>query len=227
MMELDDIVPSEISFHKQLFASNFSHIFLVTIRGQPCVMKHHGRGPRRYYEPEDREVDIHVLETTAYRRLQAKGVCDRGIVPRFLGSMRKFDPALCQPYLEKFLEDEYPPSALFLEYIPNMEMVDIHNFTPERADKLIYGIREIHKALVLHNDPRPRNMIVAPGTEGEEERVLWIDFDRAETYDQDTITDRQKYFLFEEEQIVIEFKEVMEMDCKKGEIEEAYLFFCT
>ncbi|KAJ5958153.1 uncharacterized protein N7479_005303 [Penicillium vulpinum] len=49
---------------------------------------HHGRGPRRYYEPEDRELDIHVLETTAYTRLKEQGLCDRGIAPDFLGSIR-------------------------------------------------------------------------------------------------------------------------------------------
>lgn len=38
-------------------------------------------------------------------------------------------------------------------------------------------IREIHKARVVHGDPYPRNMMVQPETD----RVLWIDFDRAQT----------------------------------------------
>ena len=38
--------------------------------------------------------DIHVLETTAYTRLKEQGLCERGIVPDFLGSMRKFDLTL-------------------------------------------------------------------------------------------------------------------------------------
>ncbi|KAL4778626.1 hypothetical protein BJX76DRAFT_342755 [Aspergillus varians] len=179
----------------------------------------------------DRELDIHVLETTAYRRMREKGLCDRGIVPHFLGSMRKFDPSSCKPYLRKFLEDEYPPSALFLEYIPNMETIHLGNFTPQRAEKLVQGIREIHKALVLHKDPKPRNMILATDpNEGErsmEERILWIDFDRAETYDEDKITDEEKGWIEEEEQIVCEFKQFMEADCKTGKIERAYLFYCT
>ncbi|CAI7652094.1 unnamed protein product [Penicillium glandicola] len=91
---------------------------------------HHGRGPRCYYEPEDVELDIHVLEATAYTRLKEQGLCDRGIVPDFLGSMRKFDPALCQPHLKKFLDDEYPPSAIFLEYIAGLEMIILDNYTP-------------------------------------------------------------------------------------------------
>ncbi|KAL4969494.1 uncharacterized protein BDV14DRAFT_84402 [Aspergillus stella-maris] len=166
--DLDDVVPSEITFHKKLAASTFAYVFLVSIRGQACVMKvHHGVGPRKYYDTE-RELDIHVLEATAYRRLQDKGVCDRGIVPRFLGAMRKFDPSLCLPQLRKFVRDEHLPSALFLEYIPNMEPLQLHNFTTERADNLMEGIRQIHNALVLHNDPKPRNKMLAMQPNGKE-----------------------------------------------------------
>lgn len=45
--------------------------------------KHHGRGPPEYYEPKDRELDIHILESKAYRRLKQQGLCDLGIVPTF------------------------------------------------------------------------------------------------------------------------------------------------
>ncbi|OQE35385.1 hypothetical protein PENCOP_c013G00037 [Penicillium coprophilum] len=84
-------------------------------------VEHHERGPRRYYEPEGRELDIHVLQTTAYTRLKEKGLCDCGIVPDFLGSMGNFDPTLCQPDLKNFRGDEYPPSAMFLEYIGTLD----------------------------------------------------------------------------------------------------------
>lgn len=53
--------------------------------------------------------------------------------------MDKFDPKLCQPHLKMFLEDEYPPSALFLEYIPNMEMINIHNYTEVRIEQSSSG----------------------------------------------------------------------------------------
>lgn len=49
-----------------------------------------------------------------------------------------------------FPEDEYPPNAILLEYIPNIEMIPLHNFTTEKADGFIEGIREIHKAGVRH-----------------------------------------------------------------------------
>lgn len=147
-----------------------------------------------------------MLESTAYTRLRDKGLCDRGIVPRFLGSMRKFDQSLCQPYLEMFLDDEYPPSAIFLEYIPNMEMITLNNYTQQRMDNLIAGIREIHKTLVLHGDLKPRNMMVV---KDDPERVIWIDFDRAVTYEEASITDSEKSLLEDEEITLVYFKQFM------------------
>ncbi|OAT02072.1 uncharacterized protein BDCG_17367 [Blastomyces dermatitidis ER-3] len=53
-MEFNNIKSSEIIFKEKLFASDYSVIFLVMVSGRICVMKvHHGRGPRRYYEPKD------------------------------------------------------------------------------------------------------------------------------------------------------------------------------
>ncbi|KAK9366983.1 hypothetical protein V1509DRAFT_641104 [Lipomyces kononenkoae] len=130
-----NVKPIEIVFWKKLCASSFSVVFLVNVRNQTCIMKvHHGRGPRRYYEPENRELDIHVLEFTVYVRLKDRGLCDRGIVPNFLGSMRKFDASLWQPHLQMFLDDEYPPSTIFLEYINGLEMIGLHNYTQRRMD---------------------------------------------------------------------------------------------
>ncbi|KAH3208981.1 hypothetical protein KXV77_008236, partial [Aspergillus fumigatus] len=94
-----------------------------------------------------RELDIHVLECSAYRRLKEHGLCDSGLVPNFLGSMRKFDPHLCQPHLNSFLYDEHLPSAIFLDYIPDLEMINIHNCTEKRLNNLITGVQEIHRAL--------------------------------------------------------------------------------
>lgn len=127
-------------------------------------------------------------------------------MPRFLGSMRKFDQSLCQPYLEMFLDDEYPPSAIFLEYIPNMEMITLNNYTQQRMDNLIAGIREIHKTLVLHGDLKPRNMMVV---KDDPERVIWIDFDRAVTYEEASITDSEKSLLEDEEITLVYFKQFM------------------
>ncbi|ODH45572.1 hypothetical protein GX48_08351 [Paracoccidioides brasiliensis] len=268
-MELNNIKPSEIVFKAKLFASDYSVIFLVIVHGQICVMKvHHGRGPRRYYEPKDRELDIHVLESAAYRRLRDRGLyreldihvlesaayrrlrdrglCERGVIPRFLGTMEKFDPKPCQPYLKMFLDDKYLPSAIFLEYIPNLEMIHLHNYTQRRKDNFLKGIQEIHGAGVRHRDPKPRNMMIV---KDDSERVVWIDFDRAETYNL-PVTDEQKRLLDEEEEIVLGFWDCLvsapiaarlrgfatdskshyllqQADCAKGKLDEAYLFYCT
>ncbi|KAJ5873313.1 hypothetical protein N7455_003856 [Penicillium solitum] len=66
-MKLDDVKPTEIIFKKEIFASTHSFIFPVDIRQQTCVMKvHHERGPRRYYEPKGRELDIHMAQTAVW-----------------------------------------------------------------------------------------------------------------------------------------------------------------
>jgi hypothetical protein len=82
-------------------------------------------------------------------------------------------------------------------------MISLENYTEQRIDNLIEGIRQIHKALVQNRDPKPRNMMVVADTP---ETVVWLDFDRAETYDEDKITAEQKDLLDEEEEIVKGFK---------------------
>ncbi|KAL4795508.1 hypothetical protein BDV19DRAFT_166160 [Aspergillus venezuelensis] len=125
--------------------------------------------------------------------------------------MRKFDPSLCLLQLRKFFRDEHLSSALFLEYLPNMEPLQLHNLSTERADKLVEGIRQIHNSLVRHNDPKPRNMMLAMQPNGEE-RVLWIDLGRAETYDNESITAKQHGFIEFEDKLVLQFKKSMVSD---------------
>jgi hypothetical protein len=38
-MDFSDVAPSEITFRRQLFRSEFSVVFLVDIRNKTCVMK--------------------------------------------------------------------------------------------------------------------------------------------------------------------------------------------
>ncbi|KAI9924689.1 hypothetical protein ASPWEDRAFT_172348 [Aspergillus wentii DTO 134E9] len=218
-MEMDNIKPAEIIFKEKLYSSQHSIIFLVTIRN---ITQHHGRGPRLYYESANRELDIHIVEATAYHRLKQFGLCDRGIVPNFLGTMRKFNPSLCRPHLDTFLEDEYPPSAIFLEYIPGLEMIYLNNYTPQRMDNLVTGIQEIHKAGVLHADPKPRNMMVVAG---DAERVVWLDFDRSYTYTLGSMTEQEQARLENEEVRIVGIKEYLGADCATGTLDKAYIFY--
>ncbi|KAL4952995.1 hypothetical protein BDW69DRAFT_184880 [Aspergillus filifer] len=117
-----------------------------------------------------------------------------------------------------------------------MEPLQLHNFTIERADILIEGIRQIHKVLMRYNDAKARNMMVSMGPNGKE-RVLWIDFDRAETYDEESITAKQHGYIEFEDKIVLQFKNSMkltlawmllqEADVQHGKLKEALLFYCT
>lgn len=83
-----------------------------------------------------------MREYTAYCRLKSKGLCE-GVVPNLLRRLRNFDPKLHRPHLDSFIGDKYMPSALFLQYVPQMEMVHLHNFSEERIDNLIMGIQAI------------------------------------------------------------------------------------
>ncbi|KGY14883.1 hypothetical protein PABG_12277 [Paracoccidioides brasiliensis Pb03] len=98
--------------------------------------------------------------------------------------MEWMDVTRYQHHLKVFL-NENPSSAIFLEYIPNMEMIYLHDFTKKQGEALIRGIREIHKALVLHCDAKLRNMMIV---KNDPESVVCLDFDRAQTSHAESLT---------------------------------------
>ncbi|PGH14685.1 hypothetical protein AJ79_02851 [Helicocarpus griseus UAMH5409] len=69
-------------------------------------------------------------------------------------------------------------------------MKELHwsNYTPERMQGVIKGFDETQKALVLHCDTHPRNMMVL---DRDPARAIWIDFDRAQTFSGE-LTQRHK-----------------------------------
>ncbi|OJD13345.1 hypothetical protein AJ78_06203 [Emergomyces pasteurianus Ep9510] len=62
---------------------------------------------------------------------------------------------------------------------------------------------------------------------GDPERGIWIDFDRAYTYDEHSITDRERILLDEEEETVEGIKICLEADLPEGRLNQAYIFYCT
>ena len=56
----------------------------------------------------------------------------------------------------------------------------IDNYSRKRAEGFMHLIQEIHKAGVVHDDVYPHNMVVF---DDDPERVMWIDFDRAQVDD--------------------------------------------
>ncbi|PYH96543.1 hypothetical protein BO71DRAFT_407650 [Aspergillus ellipticus CBS 707.79] len=184
-----DLSPSEVEFLEKLKESKNSVVFKVSFRGTNMYhesrSRYHDRGPSEF-DPPDREVNLFISESTAYHRLQSKGLCNRGIIPDFYGTIRNIQPALWLN-LHMFLHDKLPPNAILIEYIPNMQAVDLSNYSEQRLSSLRQILDEIHKANVLHGDTKPRNMMVFVGMQ---ERVLWIDFDSAQTFPEGGLSEK-------------------------------------
>jgi tRNA A-37 threonylcarbamoyl transferase component Bud32 len=167
--------------------------------------QHHGQGPKQPWDSQIRETNIFLCESRAYRRLTQAGVCARGITPQFYGTIESIDPTRCLPYLKAFIEDEYPPTAILLEYIPDIKELDWTNYNERRMQKFVDGLNAIHAAQVYHDDVHPRNMMIV---EGDPERAIWIDFDRAQTFNGD-LTERQKEWIAVENELVAEMADFM------------------
>lgn len=54
------------------------------------------------------------------------------------------------------------------------------NYTLRRMENFIKGIKDIYNALIQHGGIHPRNIMVI---DGDPERVIWIDFNGAQTFD--------------------------------------------
>ncbi|OJZ90115.1 hypothetical protein ASPFODRAFT_43490 [Aspergillus luchuensis CBS 106.47] len=138
------------------------------------------------WHPSYREIDPYICESAAYGRLKERGLCQQGIVPGFYGVIDQVNPMQWQPHLNKVLKDKHRPNAILLEFIPNLKQIVVETYTENRAAALLSIIQQIHEAGICHCDPYPRNMVVQPETD----RVLWIDFDRAQIFNDQSITDR-------------------------------------
>lgn len=136
------------------------------------------------YPDELEEDDILFRnELLAYRRLSAQGLCDKGVVCQFYGCMAGLDPALNESWLRPFVNDAFRPCAIFLEYIPNLLQINSETYTKERWQRATEVQNDILRAGVLQQDIHYNAMVAVDGN--SEDRVIWLDFDWAKTYDQD------------------------------------------
>ncbi|PGH13971.1 alpha-L-arabinofuranosidase axhA [Polytolypa hystricis UAMH7299] len=119
------------------------------------------------------------VKPTAYRQLTQAGVCARGIAPQFYGTIENIDPTPCLPHNRAFVKDEYLPTAILLEYIPNMKELNWTNCNEKRMQNFVLGLNAIHDALVYHDDVHPRDMMIM---EEDLKKAIWIDFDRVQTF---------------------------------------------
>ncbi|OJJ50297.1 hypothetical protein ASPZODRAFT_58423 [Penicilliopsis zonata CBS 506.65] len=213
-------VRHDVKFVEKLKESAHSVVFKVEVRGRLCVMKvYRDRGPCEFASP-DREVDLFTKESTAYQRLKEKGLCQRGVIPDFYGTITKIQPKLW-PTLDKFHEDELPPNAVLIEYIPNMQQMDLTTFSTERLVKLREILDEFHQARVLHGDPKPRNMMVC----SDPERVLWIDFDAAQTFPEGPLSAKREKWVKEEVEMMEYFMTALAEDYKEGKINRTCSYY--
>ena len=90
-----------------------------------------------------------------------------------------------------FAQDEIPPCAIILEYIPDLHELNTVTYSPKRWEEALRILAMIHNAGVLHNDIATNVMIqcttggaTTSGVAEGGERVLWLDFDRAETVEE-------------------------------------------
>ena len=120
-------------------------------------------------------------------------------MPDFYGTVTNIESTRW-PELHKFHNDELPANAVLIEYIPKLERIHMGNRTEQRMNRLREILVEIHAARVLHDDVYPRNMGLCPGTNGAPDRLLWFDFDRAETFPLDKPLPERQAEWFEEEQ---------------------------
>lgn len=68
-----------------------------------------------------------------------------------------------------------------IECFPNSESLDCVNYCNMIYPQAIEGMKGIHKAGVVHEDIYARNMMLI---RGEPDRLVWIDFDIAMTFDE-------------------------------------------
>ncbi|KAJ5165518.1 uncharacterized protein N7500_007348 [Penicillium coprophilum] len=100
-------------------------------------------------------------------------------------------------------------------------MITLDNYTPQGVSNILDGIRKIHRALARHRVRKQLNMMIV---KDGPDRVVWLDFDRARTYDKDQII-AEKNNLIKKEAIIMELKDATAVDAEKGKLDETYLFY--
>ncbi|KKZ68116.1 hypothetical protein EMCG_06226 [[Emmonsia] crescens] len=153
---------------------NFAEMELIAV----LKVFHNNEDPG-YTSDGLRDLNRARCEIRAYCSLKRFNICDGGFVPKFYGYMMAINPTSWAPHLNVFQCDIDLPSAILIEYLPNTLPMNSKTYSKERFEKVNIGIQQIHLALIEHNDPYPKNVLIVPG---DPERVVWIDFDVAIVY---------------------------------------------
>jgi hypothetical protein len=206
-----DIDFAEMELIAVLKESEASSIFHVNYNGGPRVLKvvcafsmstlsfstflmmriqfHNNKDPG-YASDGVRDLNRARCEIRAYCSLKRFKICDGGSVPKFYGYMLAVNSTSWKPHLDLFERDIALPSVILIEYLPNPVPMNCVTYSKERFEKVNIGIQQIHLALIEHNDPYPKNVLIVLG---DSERIVWIDFDVAIVYpDESYIGEKQR-----------------------------------
>ncbi|OJJ97559.1 hypothetical protein ASPACDRAFT_45652 [Aspergillus aculeatus ATCC 16872] len=217
-----ELSPSEVTFLETFKEGESSLIFRVAVHGMDCVMKVFHEYTREEWDNPDEEISMCMREVTSYERLKAKGLCARGVIPDYYGYMTFTDLTLW-PNLHMFTDDELPPKAILIEYVPGMKQLELINYTKSRVETLRNVLSEINAAKILHSDIAPRNMMVCSG---ETERVLWIDFDLSRVFPEDEpLTEEQQEWFEDEAALMDEFVDWLSQDAVEGKLHKAFRYY--
>lgn len=115
-----------------------------------------------YADDGVRDLNRARCEIRAYCSLKRFGICDRGYVPQFYGYTLFLHPTTFAPHLDAFRRDIGLPSAILMEYLPNPLLMNCVTYSEERMASAVDGIKQIHSALIEHNDPYPKNVVMFP-----------------------------------------------------------------
>ncbi|THC92319.1 hypothetical protein EYZ11_008213 [Aspergillus tanneri] len=192
-----DALDFDLSFlhiGKELKQSEASSIFEVEIHGSSYAMKvFHNNGDPGFTK-KGRDLNRFRCELNAYRNLYSFGVCERGLVPYYYGYIDRLDPAKYQPHLNHFAGDTHFPNR--------------------RLQTAIYGLRQIHNALIHHHDIYPKNILIV---QGHPERVVWIDFDVAVTFpSKEAMNCQAEKYCQHEIELFASFGQLLQEDQKQG-----------
>ncbi|KAK2741441.1 hypothetical protein FQN55_008357 [Onygenales sp. PD_40] len=206
---------AKLEFKETLNISEASSIFHVNYCDKPWVLKvfHNNRDPG-YACDHIQDLNRCRCEIRAYCSLKKSKICDSGTVPNFYGFVLAINPAHCAPHLDAFQHDTDFPCAVLIEYLPTPLVLNCVTYTAEHMQKAVIGIQQIHLALIEHNDPYPKNILIVPG---DQERVVWVDFDVAIVYPNDTcIGEKGRHRIEFETEVIKGFGPLLEEDQKKG-----------
>ena len=120
----------------------------------------------------------------------------QGFFPGYFGCLEDISIESLIAYVDPDMEGCV--NAIFLEYIPGLVRVSLDNFTVEGLHDLARGLQAVHAAGDLQNDINARNMMVTSRNTSRT-KIMWLDFDTADTYDLDFSTAGQQQ-KFDDEQ---------------------------